>query len=821
MFKLDLNGKWMMKRTEEDNWLEAEVPGSVYNDLLRSGKLEDPFYRENEYDAFKVSEYDYEYRRSFQVSPDILEYDVVNLVCEGLDTLSTVYLNSAEILNTDNMHRTYVIDIKKWIRAGSNDLHIIFKSPVEYVLRKQAESPLFNSDDAVEGISHLRKAHCMFGWDWGPKLPDMGIWRDIYICCYNHARIDDVYITQKHLPGKVELDARVRIENWAQSDYEIILKVEGPDGKALERSENISEGEKHISIDIENPELWWPNNFGKQPLYNVRVTLAENGAVLDEKTYRIGLRTLKVKRNKDQWGESFCFVVNGVEIFSMGADYIPEDNILARMNRERTEKLIKSCVEANFNSIRVWGGAFYPADYFYDLCDEYGLIVWQDFMFACGVYELTDQFKETVIKEAVDNVKRLRHHASLGLWCGNNEQEQGWVEWGWNEKCSAKLREDYLQLYEKILPEIVRENDPETFYWPASPSSKGGFVEPNSENMGDMHYWAVWHGRKPFTSYRDVYPRFMSEFGLQSFPCMKTVKSFAEPQDMNIYSYVMESHQKCKTGNEKIMYYVSEYFKYPKDFSSLLYVSQLIQAEGLKYGVEHWRRNRGRCMGAIYWQLNDCWPVASWSSIDYFGRWKALHYVAKRFFAPVLVSACEEGTKVSIHVSNESLETFTGKLSWTLRDAKSNIIESAEKDVNIAPLTSQEVENLDFAKHLNTRQSLRETYLEYSICDGNKVISSGTVLFVKAKHFDFIAPEISVDVSEEDDKFVIQVQSKAFAKYVELDLSEADAVFSDNYFDLSAGVPKTVELMKERISRSLTLDELKEQLTVRSLFDTY
>ena len=676
MVKLDLNGRWQMKRTDSTSWQEAAVPGSVYNDLLRSGGMEDPFYRENEYGAFEISKYDYEYRRDFHIDPDILEYDVVNLVCDGLDTLSTVYINGGEILSADNMHRTYEADVKKWLKAGANDIRVVFKSPVEYVLKKQAERPLINSGDAVEGISHLRKAHYMFGWDWGPKLPDMGIWRNIFIQCFNRARLDDVYITQNHISGKVKLDVRVKIEEikkTADSDYAVRAEVTGPDGAVLRGEAPAGGSEEHIGIVIENPRLWWPNHFGGQPLYTVKVTLLENNIELDGRTFRIGLRTLKVIREKDRWGESFRFEVNGVGIFSMGADYIPEDNILGRLSREKTETLIRSCAEANFNSIRVWGGGYYPEDYFYDLCDEYGLIVWQDFMFACGVYELTDEFRDTVIREAADNIKRLRHHASLGLWCGNNEQELGWASWGWSESCSWKLKEDYIELYEKILPEIVRENDPETFYWPASPSSAGEFHDPNGENMGDMHYWEVWHGRKPFTEYRKIFPRFMSEFGLQSFPCVKTIESFALPKDMNIFSYVMETHQKCGTGNEKILYYISQNFRYPKDFGSLLYVSQLIQAEGLRYGVEHWRRNRGRCMGAIYWQLNDCWPVASWSSIDYFGRWKALHYTAKRFFAPVLASACEEGTKVSLHVSNESSDQFEGVLSWTLRDSGSGV----------------------------------------------------------------------------------------------------------------------------------------------------
>lgn len=824
MHLLDLNGRWQMKRTDEAIWQQATVPGSVYNDLINSGKLDDPFYRENEYEALEISKYDYEYQRGFEIDTDTLKYDVINLLCKGLDTLSSVFINGNKVLGTDNMHRTYEIDIKEWLTVGSNHIHVIFNSPVEYVLRKQSERPLDNSGDAIEGISHLRKAHYMFGWDWGPKLPDMGIWRDISIRCFNHARMEDVYITQRHSQEKVELDVRVKIEKWLDSDYEILVAVNTPEGAILEKKvalDNVvphDKTEKHICIIIEDPQLWWPNNFGKQPLYSVNVTLVEKGNKLDKKSLRIGLRTLIVKREKDQWGESFQFEVNGISVFSMGADFIPEDNILARLNREKTEILIKSCIEANFNSIRVWGGAYYPEDYFFDLCDEYGLIVWQDLMYACGTYDLTEEFKDTIVHETVDNMKRLRHHASLGLWCGNNEQEWGWVSWGWND---LKLKADYIKMYEYILPQIAEEIDPNTFYWLASPSSTGSFDKPNDENIGDMHYWGVWHGRNPFTDYRKIFPRYMSEFGLQSFPSMKTIETFTLPEDRNIFSYVMESHQKCGTGNEKILYYIGDHYKYPKDFDSLLYASQLIQAEGLRYGVEHWRRNRGRCMGAIYWQLNDCWPVASWASIDCFGRWKALHYTAKKFFAPILVSACEEGTNVSIHVSNESIEGVSGTLTWALMDAKSNIMEKAEKEIQIDALSSKEFENHNFAEKLKSKQLLRNSYLEYSFLIGNEVVSSGTVLFVRAKHFNFVNPEIKTDISEESDKFIILVKSKAFARFVELDIKEADAVFSDNFFDLSAGCGRRIEIRKDRLSKNLSLADLRSQLTVRSLIDTY
>jgi beta-mannosidase len=821
MFLLDLNGKWEMKRTELNDWLDASVPGSVYNDLLAAGEMEDPFYRDNEYKILELSNYDYEYKRSFNVSREILNYDKLVLHCDGLDTLCEISLNGNHVINTDNMHRIYEIDIKDFVTEGVNLMHVLFKSPVEYVLRRQKELPLVNSSDAVPGISHLRKAHCMFGWDWGPKLPDMGIWRSISIQGWNCGRLEDVYITQKHENNQVSLDIKVELQNWSCSNMEVLAEVTAPNGSILKRSIRASSSEEHILVDIKDPDLWWPNNYGAQPLYPVKVILSAGGALLDEKTMRIGLRTMEVRREKDQWGESFCFAVNGVEIFAMGADYIPEDNILARCSRARTEKLIRSCIKANFNSIRVWGGGYYPEDYFYDLCDEYGLVVWQDLMYACGVYDLNKEFKANITQETIDNVKRLRHHASLGLWCGNNEQEGGWAEWGWSETCLPKHKADYIKQYEVLFPELLEKTDPNNFYWPASPSSTGSFDKPNDENYGDMHYWGVWHSKEPFTAYRKYYPRFMSEFGIQSFPSLKTINTFTIPEDRNIFSYVMESHQKNGTGNEKILYYIADNYKYPKDLSSLIYASQLIQAEGLRYGVEHWRRNRGRCMGAIYWQLNDCWPVASWASIDYFGRWKALHYAARKFFSPVMASACEEGTHITIHVANETMAEFTGELSWRLMDSRSNVIRESKKFVTVQALQSAECETLDFAEILDTIEKKRNSYFEFKLAGGGSTISSGTVLFVKSKHFGFTDPQLAINMKETENSFVIEASCKAYARFVELDLKDCDAIFDDNYFDLSAGDIKRVEVKKADLASPLTLDEFKGRLVVRSLYDMY
>ncbi|OBZ14712.1 glycoside hydrolase [Bacillus sp. FJAT-27264] len=818
---LTLSGIWQMKKTDDSEWINGNVPGSVFNDLLQAGQMEDPFFRDNEYDALELSKSDFEYTREFSVEKDLLDHDVVLLRCEGLDTLCDLSINGTLVLKADNMHRTYEIDVKNVLVPGINVIHVLIQSATLYALEKEKEQHLSSCADAVPGISHIRKAHSMFGWDWGPQIPDAGIWRDITIHGYDNGRIDDVYVTQTHSENKVHLDIKVDLQHWSEAELHLRAVLESPDGQVYEQVSAVNLSQTSLALAITDPQIWWPNNYGSQPLYTLKVELSSGAKVIDDKTLTIGLRKLTVKQVKDTWGESFEFEVNGKSIFAMGANYIPEDNVFGRISYEKTEKLIKSCVEANYNCIRVWGGGYYADDYFYDLCDQYGLIVWQDHMYACGNYDFTDEFKDSITLETIDNVKRIRHHASLGLWSGNNELEYAWAYWGWGERYGEKLKQDYLKQFEEYLPELSKSLDPNTFYWRSSPSSTGNFDDPNNENIGDMHYWDVWHGRKPITEFRTLFPRFMSEFGLQSFPSLKTVESFTLPEDRNIFSYVMESHQKNGTGNEKILYYISEYFKYPKDFDNLLYVSQLIQAEGMRNGIEHWRRNRGRCMGAIYWQLNDIWPVASWSSLDYFGRWKAGHYAAKRFFAPILASACEEGTTVSLHVTNETLNETTGHLSWRLLNTRSELIQSGELAVSVDALSTQEITNLDFGSVLDTKQKLRESYLEFDyIVDGNSV-SGGTVLFVKSKHFNYLDPQISSSVSETEEQFIVEVKSESLAKFVELSLSDADSLWSDNIFDLSASAAKTVTVQKDSLSEQLTLEAFKEQLTVRSLFDTF
>ena len=538
------------------------------------------------------------------------------------------------------------------------------------------------------------------------------------------------------------------------------------------------------------------------------------GNVEDTWKKRIGLRTMTKQRKKDQYGESFAHEVNGKAFFAMGADYIPEEHLLGRRCEEKTRRLLEDCRLANFNVIRVWGGGFYPDDWFFDICDELGLVVWQDFMFACSVYELTPEFEANIRKEFADNIKRLRHHASLGLWCGNNEMEMFVDERCWVTKAS-EVR-DYLFMYERIIPEVLGEYDPETFYWPASPSSGGSFDNPNDPDRGDVHYWKVWHGNRPFSEYRKHFFRYASEFGFQALPSKKTIETFTDdPDDWNLFSYIMEKHQRNYGANGKIMNYMQQTYRYPGDFDTVIYASQLLQADAIRYGVEHFRRNRGRCMGAVYWQLNDCWPVISWSSIDYTGRWKALHYYAKRFFAPVMISCQEESwltqeanmnrqhfqfeKSIHLNVTNETLGDKEILVKWYVRNAAAEILREEQAMIQVPAqesvwLPKEELPEIDVFTQ----------YVSFEAWENGKCISEGTVIFSYPKYFRYENPELSCKVEGNQ----ITVSSPVYAKSVEILNEQEDLVLSDNYFDLN-GDSRTVEILRGK----------PEGLKLRSVWD--
>jgi len=769
--QVNLGGAWRMREADSETWHSAHVPGSVYADLMADGTMPDPFWRENELDAFERMKKDYVYQRAFTVTEAQLAHAHVELVCEGLDTLAHVSLNGHEIAFADNMHITWVWDVKEQLHTGENTLEIRFDSPIRYCAKKAEEAPGWESSDATPGFRHLRKAHCMFGWDWGPRLPDAGIWRPIFLRTWDAARLENALMLQAHHDGVVDVTIRPEIAGESAWSAEITA----PDGEVMIIPKTTAAEQV---VTIQNPQLWWPNGLGKQPLYRVTVRLAAG----DTRTWRIGLRTMTVSREKDEWGEEFCHVVNGVKVFAMGADYIPEDNILARVTPERTRRLLEGCKAANFNAIRVWGGGYYPDDAFYDICDELGLLVWQDLMYACAFYDLTPDFERSIRVETHQNVARLRHHASLALICGNNEMEMFMAgansalinhrTWEFVPTYPHHIT-DYVKMFEYILPAIVKE-------------------------------------------YRKFFFRYASEFGFQSFPCLKSVEQFTLPDDRNIFSRVMERHQRNQAANGKILSYLSQTFRYPNSFDDLLYASQLMQAEAIRYGVEHWRRNRGRCMGAIIWQLNDIWPVASWASIDYYGRWKALHYAAKRFFAPVMVSAEEEGElsqnpKINeyhpapleksfrLNVCNETLRDVTGEVVWALRTPDGAIVRQNQQTLTIPAMSAKWLDKVDCAD-----ASLTGHYVSFAFVVDDVAVSEGTCIFCAPKHFEFVDPRLTVETRGD----TLVVTSHAYAKQVWLESEDADLLLDDNAFDMNPGT-KVVRVVKGTA----------EKVRVRSVWD--
>ncbi len=843
MLKNSLNGSWGLQIIGKDasllpeGGIEAKIPGSVYGALLEKGLIPDPYYRDNELKVLPLMDNDFCYTTVFTVTDQMLACDALLLRFDGIDTLADVYVNDVLLGKAYNMHRIWEFDLLHGanVREGDNCLKVVLHSPTKYIKEEDEKVHTAGSQEAMVGFPHLRKAHCMFGWDWGPRLPDAGLFRDVSIVGIHKGRLDSVYITQTHEKDKVTLGFDVALELAPGADAgikgvegknglyagnktipwdgSIRITVSDPEGKVVARIEqqNVMARQVH-SLTVDNPRLWWPHGYGEQALYRVEVVLLDgDGNSLDTWERRIGLRTMTVNTQKDEWGECFAHEVNGVKIFAMGADYIPEDNLLGRITKERTKKLLEDAVWANHNCIRVWGGGYYPDDHFYDSCDELGLIVWQDFMYACAAYELDDDFEANITQETIDNVRRIRHHACLGLWCGNNEMETQIEFW----KASEKQKYDYIKLYEYIIPKIVKKEDPAAFYWPSSPSSGGNFEASWDENRGDMHYWDVWHGNKPFTEYRKFHFRYLSEFGFQSFPALRTVESFTEPSDRNIFSRVMEMHQRNRAANGKIMNYLSATYLYPKDLDHLLYASQLLQADAIRYGVEHFRRFRGRCMGTVVWQLNDIWPVASWASIDYYGRWKALHYAERRMFAPVMIS-CEEIGELSerpfctaqpapieksarLHVANETMEDVSGTVSWSLRMPDSSVLSSGSCEVTVPALDGVWLDKMDFSGYEE-----REIHLEYSFAVDGKVVSQNTCLFTPPKHFYFADPKLRWEKKGDE----ITVYAQAYAKNVEICGVDGDLRLSDNFFDMEAG-SYTVKV----------IDGNAEKVVCRSVYD--
>ncbi|MFW5718841.1 MAG: beta-mannosidase [Halanaerobium sp.] len=827
MKKLSLNGKWKLKKSDQQENFEAEVPGCVHTDLIKADKIDDPFYRNNEENLLWIGESSWDYSRKFEVSAEFLDAKKVYLRAAGLDTLAEIYINQQKIAETNNMYRCWEFEINEYLKAGENEIIIHFNSPLPYLREKDNEFhlPAWSvGDHRLHGGGWLRKQPSNFGWDWGPMLVTMGIWKDIELIALKKARIEEVKVLQEHLEdGSVGIDIDLLTEKITAEELNVEVNF-SLKGKKIYKNHFEIEGEKaRIEFEVDDPELWWPNGMGEQPLYDLKILLFDSsGQKLDSDQKKLGLRELELITEDDQWGQSFKFAANGREFFAKGANWIPADAFVSRVEREDYRQLLESAAEANMNMLRVWGGGLYESDDFYEICDELGLTVWQDFIFACGTYpSFDDDFMDNVRIEAEENIKRIRHHASLALWCGNNEIEQGIAAEKWDSQKITMSWVDYRKLFDELLPEIVADHDPQTDYWPGSPHSpKGDRSDFNNPDWGDAHLWDVWHGKKPFEWYRSCEHRFNSEFGFQSFPEPKTVSGFTEEEDRNITSYVMEHHQRSGIGNSTIMHYLLDWFKLPEGFDNVLWTSQILQGLGIKYAVENWRRNMPRGMGTLYWQLNDNWPAASWSSLDYHGRWKALHYMAKKFYAPIIISGVEnnEEATVEIHVTSDKIEDTKGKINWELRNVRGELVLENSFETVIKAAENQKLRTLELQDYIE-QYGARDLILWLELEMDGQITADNFVSFARPKHMQLEEPEIKTELRRlEAGRYWLSLKAEKTALWTWLELKDRDLKLNNNFFHLYPG--REIKLIAE-IDQDLSTEEFEEKLIIRSLIDTY
>jgi beta-mannosidase len=824
----DLHSGWMFSQDgDQTSWLPAEVPGCIHTDLLRHQLIPDPYYRINEKYLQWVGETAWRYRSDFTVSEMLWAKERIDLVCEGLDTYATLYLNGQEVLKSDNMFRTWRVDVKPYLRKGENRLEIHFHSVFAENRPKWEAAPFRltaypNNDQAdIKLNMYSRKAGFHYGWDWGPRLVTCGIWRPIRLEAWDALRLEDLQIRQIRLDSRTaQMSAEFTVEAGKAQEANISVTDHGR--ILASRQIKLAPGRQlvHLDFSIKNPRRWWCNGLGEPYLYSL------TGSVADQQmSRRIGLRTLRIVREKDQWGRSFYVELNGVPVFMKGANYIPQDNFQNRVTRARYEHILGSARDAHMNMLRIWGGGIFEEDLFYDLCDEYGLLIWHDLMFACAMYPSDQIFIDNVRAEVRDNVRRLRNHPSIALWCGNNENQISWYGWGWREtyppEVQRQYEEDMHHLYDEVLPAEIAAIDPDRYYHPGSPSTGYNSI---SAMEGDAHYWGVWHNRHPFSAYRENIARFVSEYGFQSYPERATVEGFTLPEDRELHSPVMLAHQRCMAderrdkeyGNRLIQHYMENDYRLPRDFNSYLYLSQVLQAEGVKSAIVAHRSAMPRCMGSLYWQIDDCWPVASWSSIDYHGRWKALHYFARKAYDTFLIAATGEGGTVEIRIVSDSLKTVKAELVLRVIDFAGRAGFARTIPLQIAANTSKIYVSYPVQDVLSgfTRTS---ALLLLSLRQEGKQLAEEQFYFAPIKSLELPDPAVHTDVAAAaPGGCTITLSSDRLVKNLYLQSPDPDNFFSDNYFDLLPGESKTISLCTQ-----LTAEQVKAGLQLQTIRGTY
>lgn len=797
--------KWKFKNAKENNWLTASVPGTVHLDLMNNKIIPDPYKDENEKKVQWIENEDWDYQTTFNISSKDLENQNIELIFNGLDTFSEIYLNGKLIQSTDNMFRKWTIPVKQSLKKGENILQVKFRSAVN-VGKELAQKVPFTMPESPR--SFVRKAQYQFGWDWGPRLVTAGIWKEVKLNFWNTAKLDHVKIEQKNLT-KQKADLNIQAEIFTKKEGKYSFSING-------KSQNISlkPGFNLISIpcQIQNPKLWQPNGWGDPNLYDIKVSLQKDSKMIAEKSEKIGLRTVELIQEKDAKGKSFYFKVNGKPMYAKGTNWIPGDSFSPRMTKEKYQQLIKACKDANMNMIRVWGGGIYEDDEFYKVCDENGILVWQDFMFAGSFYPSDEKFQKNVELEVKDQIERLQNHPSLALWCGNNEIDEAIVNWGYQKQFkyskedSLQVWKDYKKIFHEVIPDAIQKyaTSDKQIYWESSPSIGWGHKESLTE--GDSHYWGVWWGEQPFEIYNEKVPRFASEYGFQGMPTLETTKSmFSGNPDLSLQNGTIKAHEKHSRGWEIIENYMKRDYKVPTDFVKYNYVSQLLQARGMQIAIEAHRRAKPYNMGTLYWQLNDCWPVVSWSSIDYSGNWKALHYQVKRSFENQVILMEEKEGILTFYAINDQTRKFDDVfVEIEIVNFQGKVLDEITTVPNgktleeIVPFDPIEIQNLVPDSNKN------EVFLKLTLKDSNgKVIAESNYFFAKPKDLKLTKPALKIRKISATE---IEISTDVLAKDVYL---MGDTHFSDNFFDL---LPKT--------SKRITLSKPLEKIEVMSLFDT-
>lgn len=788
---------WTFNKQNEAKKHKATIPGTVHTDLFQNQLIPDPFFGANEKKLQWIENENWEYETHFTLSESELETQNIDLEFEGLDTYATVYLNGKVVLEANNMFRKWTIAVKSHLKMGTNHLKVIFHSAVKKG-KKEAAKLSYTLPEKERVF--VRKAQYQFGWDWGPRFVTAGIWKPVQLKFWNSAKIESVKYNQKVLNESIaDLDFIFTIFAQKSGKYQIKLGQK-PFPFELKKGQNVVK----VPITIQNPILWWCNGLGVPHQYVFRFSLEQNQQKIEDKQLKIGLRTIELIQEKDQIGSSFYFKLNGKPVFMKGANIVPPDSFLPRVSDATYFSLVDNAKKANMNMLRVWGGGVYFDDAFYEACDANGILVWQDFMFACSMYPGDEKFVENVKQEVIDNVNRLQNHPSIAIWCGNNENDEGWHNWGWQKQFnyskadSTRIWNDYKKVFLEVIPHTLDSLLPKekNIYWSSSPSKGWGRKE--SLTQGDVHYWGVWWGKEPFEIYEKKVGRFVSEYGFQGMPNLETLKEVMDKEDLNFTSEVFKNHQKHPTGYETINEYMTRDYVVPKDFEDYAYVSQLLQARGMKIAIEAHRRSKPYCMGTLYWQLNDCWPVTSWSSLDYYGNWKAFHYQAKRSFENLLLSVAEENDKYSVFLVNDDFENFSGKLELELLSFDGKLLWKTSNEISVGENSSTNVHEIPKADLMSF--DLKQTVLKVAFID-----IKTNFFFAKPKDLKLQKPNIQI---RNIDEVTVEISTDVLAKNVFIS-SENEVFLEDNYFDLLPNEKRIIKMSK-------AVKEIK----VKSLFDT-